>query len=811
MAVQNFGTGGGGFQLSPGVSVSEIDLTTIVPSVDTTSAAIAGVFRWGPVEERVLITSENDLANKFGKPNNENAETWFSAANFLAYSRTLYVSRAYNTLDYSAIGTTNSSFTPSSTYTVKNASDYEARTTALTGVSAPEYYARCVGSLGNSLKVSVCDNANQYSSTLALNDVVSYSSNVSTVSTGALANSSGIAVESLGTGYSNGDFLVFGSSGWATPAKLAVTTNSLGNVISLAVNTAGNFFGSSLPVNPVTPSSVTSNTGGASTGAGALVNLTLSTSLLTGSFDGELTMPVSSTEATITLANSTVLPDNNPLAIPAVAAVSNNFIVGDYLKLGDAGTVSQYLKITAITPVAATTGGRAAFTLKFDQPLKIAVDDGIYNTTDSVERYWEYFSQVSGAPDRSTYVEANGNTALQFTNPTAQKDEIHVVVVDEAGDFTGSPGAVLETYQGLSRATDSKLSDGSTNYYKNIINNSSNYVWVGKDRTSAASATALNVATSTPALPMSLSFRDGSNTDESTMSIQALSKAYDLFVSPEESDISLVITGKNRGVADTQLANYVIDNIAEVRKDCVVFVSPAKGDVVNQSINAADNIIGFRNSLRSSSYAVLDSGYKYQYDKYNDVYRWVPLNGDIAGLCARTDAERDPWYSPAGTARGAIRNVIKLAFNPNKSERDQLYKNGVNPVITQQGQGTNLFGDKTLLAKPSAFDRINIRRLFITLEKAISTASKSLLFEFNDEFTRAQFVNLVEPFLRDVQGRRGIYDYKVVCDESNNTPQVIDSNRFVGDIYIKPARSINFIQLNFVAVRSGIEFSEIVG
>lgn len=811
MAVQNFGTGGGGFQLSPGVSISEIDLTTIVPSVDTTSAAIAGVFRWGPVEERVLVTSENDLANKFGKPNNENAETWFSAANFLAYSRTLYVSRAYNPLNYSAIGTLNLSFTPSSTYTVKNANDYEARTTALTGVSAPEYYARCIGSIGNSLKVSVCDNANQYSSTITLNDIVAYSSNVSTVSATAIANSDGFAVASVGTGFSNGDFLVIGGTGWSTPARLAVTTNALGNAISLSTSTAGNFFGQSLPVNPVTPSSVTSNTGGASTGTGALVNLTLSTSLVQGAFDGEFTMPVSATEATITLANNTVLPDNNPLSIPAVALVSNNFIAGDYLKIGDSGAASQYLKIAAITPVAATTGGRAAFTIKFDQPLKIAVDDGLYNTTVSIDRYWEYFSQVNAAPDRSTYVEANGNTALQFANPNAQKDEIHVVVVDEAGEFTGSPGAVLETYQALSRATDAKLSDGTTNYYKNIINNSSNYVWVGKDRTSAASATSLNVATSTSTLPMSLSFRSGSSSDESAMSLQTITKAYDIFASSEDTDISLLIIGKNRGVADTQLANYVIDNIAEVRKDCVVFVSPAKDDVLNQNINTTDNIIEFRNSLRSSSYAVLDSGYKYQYDKYNDVYRWIPLNGDIAGLCARTDAERDPWYSPAGTARGAIRNVIKLAFNPNKSERDQLYKNGINPVITQQGQGTNLFGDKTLLAKPSAFDRINVRRLFITLEKAISTASKSLLFEFNDEFTRAQFVNLVEPFLRDVQGRRGITDYKVVCDESNNTPQVIDSNRFVGDIYIKPARSINFIQLNFVAVRSGIEFSEIVG
>ena len=207
----------------------------------------------------------------------------------------------------------------------------------------------------------------------------------------------------------------------------------------------------------------------------------------------------------------------------------------------------------------------------------------------------------------------------------------------------------------------------------------------------------------------------------------------------------------------------------------------------------------------------MDSGYKYQYDKYNDVYRWIPLNGDIAGITARSDNIRDPWYSPAGYNRGVVKNLVKLAFNPSKTDRDLLYKNGVNPVVTQPGQGTVLFGDKTLLTKPSAFDRINVRRLFIVLEKSIANAANSTLFEFNDEFTRLQFLNLIEPFLRDVQGRRGITDFRVVCDETNNTPQVIDSNRFVGDIYIKPARSINFIQLNFVAVRTGVEFSEIVG
>jgi hypothetical protein len=279
---------------------------------------------------------------------------------------------------------------------------------------------------------------------------------------------------------------------------------------------------------------------------------------------------------------------------------------------------------------------------------------------------------------------------------------------------------------------------------------------------------------------------------------------------PEVVDVSLILTGDGNQTK----AIHVINNIAEVRKDCVAVISPQRADVVNNSTYVGaemDDIITFRNLLPSSSYAVMDGNYKYMYDKYNDLYRYIPLNGDTAGLMVRTDTERDPWYSPAGFNRGQVKNVIKLAFNATKGQRDQLYKAGVNPVVTFPGQGTVLFGDKTLLAKPSAFDRINVRRLFIVLEKAISTAAKFTLFEFNDEFTRAQFRNLVEPFLRDVQGRRGIFDYRVVCDTTNNTGEVIDRNEFIGDIYIKPARSINFIQLNFVAVRTGVEFSEVVG
>jgi phage tail sheath protein FI len=287
-----------------------------------------------------------------------------------------------------------------------------------------------------------------------------------------------------------------------------------------------------------------------------------------------------------------------------------------------------------------------------------------------------------------------------------------------------------------------------------------------------------------------------------------------LFDNKEKIDISLLFTGDCGVGANSAINPVAVSNeyltVAANRKDCVAFVSPAYANVVGSQASVSA-VVSHRNALTDTSYGVMDSGWKYQYDKYNDVYRWVPLNADIAGLCVRTDLQRDPWFSPAGLNRGQVRNLVKLAFNPTQSERDTLYKAGVNPVVSFPGEGTVLFGDKTLQGRPSAFDRINVRRLFIVLEKAISTAARSSLFEFNDEFTRSQFVALVEPFLRDVQGRRGIFDFRVVCDETNNTAGVIDRNEFVGDIYIKPARSVNFIQLNFVAVRSGVAFDEIVG
>jgi phage tail sheath protein FI len=293
---------------------------------------------------------------------------------------------------------------------------------------------------------------------------------------------------------------------------------------------------------------------------------------------------------------------------------------------------------------------------------------------------------------------------------------------------------------------------------------------------------------------------------DGTIGNTEVTAAYNFFSNPDLVDVSLLVSGPGNATVAVSLISLV-----ESRKDCMVFLSPLKASVVNNAGSEVTSILSHRAGLTSSSYAFMDSGYKYQYDRYTDVYRWVPLNGDIAGVCARTDQERDPWYSPGGLNRGIIKNVIKLAFNPTKTDRDNLYVQGINPVVTFPGEGTVLFGDKTMLNRPQAFDRINVRRLFIVLEKTIARASRSSLFEFNDQFTRAQFVNLVEPYLRDVQGRRGLTDFRVVCDDSNNTAEVIDSNRFVGDIYIKPARSVNFIQLNFVAVRTGVSFDEIVG
>ena len=433
----------------------------------------------------------------------------------------------------------------------------------------------------------------------------------------------------------------------------------------------------------------------------------------------------------------------------------------------------------------------------------------------NVRRRFRFYDFFSGAPGTSTFAADRG----------VSTDELHVVVYDATGDISGfradtagqRGNAVLETFAFVSQHPNAKTPQGNANFYPDVIFRQSEFIYwldhpsvlsnAGAVRTSGQ---AYATGTGTTG---EMDFKLTGGTDDYAATVGELGAAFDLFDDAETVDINLLIGGAiPAGTDGVTHATKLID-IAEKRKDIVAFISPRRADVVNvaDSNTATSNVIAFFDQLASSSYCVFDSGYKFQFDKFNDVFRFVPLNGDIAGLCANTDNVADPFFSPGGFNRGQIRGAVKLAFNPNQTQRDDLYQARVNPVVTFPGQGTILFGDKTALSRPSAFDRINVRRLFILLEKAIATAAKFQLFEFNDEFTRAQFRNLVEPFLRDIQGRRGITDFSVVADGTNNTGEVIDRNEFVADIFIKPARSINFIQLNFVAVRTGVAFSELGG
>ena len=473
----------------------------------------------------------------------------------------------------------------------------------------------------------------------------------------------------------------------------------------------------------------------------------------------------------------------------------SDFNVGDIIQFSTTAATNDFddgdfYRITAISSEQLTfvQHPRGAGGLK-----RVILDNS------KIKRRWRYYDSVDRAPGTSAYV----------SDRSGSGDEIHVVVVDEDGGISGTPGRVLEAFSSMSKAADAKTPQGDNNYYPDVIYNKSQYIYWMDHNTSGtnwgnnASGTTFT-AVDTPTLE---SLSGGSN--GSTITDAQLKTAYEKFQDSETVDVGLIMAGPSGST--THVDNLI--TIAEERKDAIVFASPQRADVVNitNSNTQMQNVKDFFDSIRSSSYAVFDSGYKYAYDRYNDVYRFVPLNGDIAGLAARTDTVADPFFSPAGFNRGIIRGAVKLAFNPTKAQRDILYPARVNPVATFPGQGTVLFGDKTGLSTPSAFDRINVRRLFILLEKAISTASKFQLFEFNDEFTRANFRNIVEPFLREIQGRRGITDFLVVCDETNNTGEVIDRNEFVAEIFIKPARSINFITLSFVATRTGVSFDEVAG
>ena len=697
-----------GFLVSPGVQVNEVDLTNVVPAVAPSIGAICGPFQKGPVSSVTDISSEEDLVKVFGKPNSNNFEFFFTAANFLQYSDSLKVVRAESAV-------TNAVASGSSVL-IRDTDHYTASYASGQG-SSGEWAARSAGTWGNSIGVSVCATANAYEQT-------------------------------------------------------AVTTTSAEEAAAQTV--------------------------------------------------------ISVTDADV-------------------------INVGDLVNFGE--TEGYEYEVTARD----TTSGAETITIKLkDDPNGQGLQNTITSGT-NIRRRWRFYDLFDGAPGTSAWATQNGRGTA---------DELHVAVYDTTGDITGfdvdsngeRTNAVIETFGRLSKNPSAKTSQGNNNYYPDVIYRQSEFVfWMdhntsganwGTDVDGAAGSIILNGTdgSSTDAgdnivfdrtdsggsdlgdevllesgtsgysvLDTPTKNELGSGTDDYSVSAGELKTGYGKFEDTESLDVNLVLGGPGGGAGDSASDQdthvTMITDLVEKRRDCVGFVSPYRAATVNvtSTVTQTTNVKDAFDDCPSSSYMVFDSAYKYMYDKYNDVYRFVPMNGDTAGLCAFTDRVADAWFSPGGYNRGNVRGAIKLSYNPTKADRDILYRARVNPIVNFPGQGVVLFGDKTALTKPSAFDRINVRRLFLVLEKAIATASKFQLFEFNDEFTRAQFRSLVEPFLRDVQGRRGITDFSVVCDASNNTGFVIDRNEFVADIFVKPARSINFITLNFIATRTGVAFSEVQG
>ena len=747
------------FQVSPGVNVSEIDLTGAVVAASTSIGGTVMPSRWGPANTVQTIATEEELLATFGKPNTSVATYWFSAASFLNYAGNLKVTRTVNS-------TAMNASSGSTEILIKNQDVYnDTYNTDFGGTESSTYglwVARYAGDLGDSLKVSLCA-ADRERLTLT--------------GTGVYDHTGG-AAETLLT---------------QTGGKLLEEV-MLGDVLSLSVTPATKFM----------VTSVTATTTALVAGGSADIASSTVTRLKRSNF----------AEPEANMLGTVAITANSMTVTGTATFFDAQVVAGDILTIN--GEKRRVASVTSNTVATVNVG--------FNQAA----------SSQTFSRTWESSGGFVAAPTTSAFA----------AQRDCLYDEVHVAVIDEDGNWTGNKGEVLETFPHCSVASDHKGDNGESRYYKNVILGQSRYVYwldhptLGVDTAGASSIVAGNASRNpansiawgaqantaitnialdashsaahfySPPNGISTASLDG-GIDGTTVTNGEIQLSWDLFKSAEDQDVNLLVTGP----ANVTNAKYVIQSIAESRKDAVAFVSPQKADVVNTSGQSAQtiNVVDYYETFPSSSYAVADSGWKYMYDKYNDVFRWIPLNGDIAGLCARTDAERDPFFSPGGFTRGQIKGVVKLPYNPKKAERDKLYQSQVNPVVSFPGEGTVLFGDKTQLVKPSAFDRINVRRLFILLEKAIANAAKFQLFEFNDEFTRSQFVSMVEPFLRDIQGRGGIQDFAVVCDASNNTPQVVDSNSFRGDIFVKPSRAINFIQLNFVAVRSGVEFSEIVG
>ena len=735
------------FQVSPGVEVKEIDLTNVIPAVSTSIGGFAGRFRWGPIEQVALLSSENELANRFGKPNDQYARSFYEAASFLQYGEALKTVRANeDELMNASSGALNGA--------IEGVTVDASLVAALNGISAGSDILENFTITGGSGSGAELSAAKYVVDTVALSNV--------------------------GVGYEEDDIVSITLGGKTLQLNvetLDAVSSPVGDVESIRLTNASTLV-------EFTPAQLKGLS------AGALTNV--ATTLVSGAGTGEgLTIDV-----TFKLSSVAVTDGGVGYTTGQVVYGDSEIVTGAFaFEISDGSGADRQL-------------------VKNDEHFEssqIGMLDDVYSRYAGAIGNKTRVYIVSSTNFGQQFIGADGelfDASATFDQKPDAATELHILVTTTAKEFTGDNSEltelVVENWPFLGVDSTAKSSDGSNNYYVDVINARSQWVYIPSD-IAAVTSNGLTTATGTYSL--------GGGTDGTVARDDGLIlAALDLLSDAETEDVNLIFTESDSAVETTTLGNAVL-SVATGRKDAVAFVSPPVNATKGQSANnALDNVNEYKSSLSApDSYGVIGSTSLYMYDKYNDKFISIGSQGHLAGLCANTDTVADAWFSPAGFNRGNLRNVAKVDFNANKVQRDSLYKNGINPIVAFPGQGIVLFGDKTLQSKPSAFDRINVRRLFIVLEKAIATAAKYQLFELNDEFTRATFRNAVEPFLRDVQGRRGITDFLVICDATNNTGQVIDTNRFVADIFIKPARSINFITLNFIATRTGVDFSEVVG
>ena len=791
---------------SPGIVVREVDLT--VGRVDATSGAVGALvapFEKGAVGVPVLVSDESDLLANFGEPyeTDKHYEHWMVASSYLAYGGNLQVVRADddNLTNATGSGTTD--------LKIKSTEHYNQLGYANNTISGEVFVARNPGSWANGIKVAVIDAKADQTLTMSTTNVSTFSSEVEIAGTVGVTTNL-ITGLTTTTGIVVGDVIRSGPFGTGTTVT-SIDADALEVVASNdSTNTTSDTFLLNFAVETV--SAVAPLVGyGITQSISAILPGAGTTSTLDGHLKGIITR-VGSGEV-----------DVKVLSHVSAAGTETNV---DYQPSG-------VYKFSGSGTVAIHTSGQ---TVSYGTTAVTAQKDWYDQQNVTLTGSTVAWNTLADRPGTSSYA-AERNSRF---------DEIHVVVFDDKGTVTGNAGTILEKHIALSKAKDAEYSLGSPAYWRKYLYNTSSNIFGGggpSGVTTTAYSSGFTLASDgtwdknadgikfAAVGNTTYTFSNGKNyggkagitsTGALTAGLSGLTDGYGLFENTDNYDVDFLIMGSANHTKETAqaLANKLIA-VAEVRQDAIAFISPHRaaflsdgtaGTVtVNSDSTITDNVIEFYSPVTSSTYAVFDSGYKYAYDRFTDSFRYVPLNGDIAGLCARNDLVNFPWFSPAGTARGAILNAVKLAYNPSKVQRDRLYSNRINPVIFSAGDGIVLFGDKTGFAKSSAFDRINVRRLFIYLEQAIAAAARDQLFEFNDEITRTNFVNIVEPFLRDVQSKRGIFDYVVICDETNNTAAVIDNNEFVADIFIKPNRSINFIGLTFVATRTGVSFSEVVG